>query len=621
MKISVMIIAVMFVVSLIFTIVGIVTFELSADEIKKFLGSRNEGFAFNMMQDIDQHIENRISDFQKLTNLNLIHAALLESNEKFEKIEDIQAYLDLKEDEIEFTELSPFVGGVSDEVLTDELVNTIEFYREEYNYDVVEELFVTNAYGANVALGSGTSDYSQSDEKWWQTARDTGKYVGDVNYNKNYDSYSIDFAFSVNDIDENFIGVLRVVITLDDLLSTFIEDSEIITISEYNVLLLDRTGNSIYQNNQILRSNVPVEYFENISQGADVGFFELVDPVDDLQLVSYAKSTGYNTFEGFDWIVVVEQSSSSVVQELVELRNSILLVSILGMIASIIGGFFISTSVSLPLKRLTKIASSISNGDFDIKTTDSKIDEIKTISISFEKMAQNLKKLVETEKQLAEANMRVKHERLSAIGELAASMAHDMKNPLSTIQRSAEILQKNAKPDEELQKVIDRMNRAMDRITHQIDDVLNYVRITPLELKSIKITKLLESAKASMDIPKNISLFIPNSDIEIKCDVQKLEIVFINLFLNSIQAIGESKGEIKCKIEQKDSTVIIEIQDSGSGIPEDLFPKIFDPLVSSKQKGTGLGLSTCKNVIEQHKGTISYQNNPTRFTIIFPSSD
>ena len=610
----------MFAISLTFTFVGLVSFDLSVEEIKKLLSSRNEGFAFNMIQGLDKHIENRLSDFQELTNLSLIHAALIESNKRFDKIPDIESYLNIKEEAIEFTESNVSIQGQVNDALTNELKDIIEFYHDEYNYDVVEELFVTNAYGANVALGSGVSDYYQGDEEWWQIAKDTGKHFGKIQFNENYNDYSMDFAFRVNDVDGQFIGVLRAVVTLNDLINSFTEESEIITIPGRSVLLLDETGGTIVSENQVVVSNTSTTYFQNIENGKDVGFFELEDKIDDLRLISYAKSTGYRTFEGFDWTVVVEQNTSSIVQEFVELRNSILAVSILGMIAAIIGGFLISNTVSTPLKRLVKISNSISKGNFDVKTKKSRIDEIKTISNSFEIMAKNLSKLIETEKKLAEAHVKIKDERLSALGEFSASIAHDMKNPLATIKSSAEILQKNTKHEGDLKEVTDRMNRAIDRISHQINDVLNYVRITPLEIRSINISNLLQSAKDSLDIPNNISLSIPDSEIQIKGDMVKLEIVFINIFLNAIQAIGQNKGTITCKISQQNSSAIIEIQDSGPGIPEDIFSSIFESLVTSKQKGTGLGLSTCKNIIEQHRGTITAQNNPTRFTIVLPSS-
>ncbi|MFB5614525.1 MAG: ATP-binding protein, partial [Candidatus Nitrosomaritimum yanchengensis] len=267
---------------------------------------------------------------------------------------------------------------------------------------------------------------------------------------------------------------------------------------------------------------------------------------------------------------------------------------------------------------ISRVAKSISNGKFDVKIKESRINEIQTIGNSLKEMAANLEKLVDTEKQLAEANVKIKNERLAAIGELAASLAHNMKNPLAIIKTSAEILQKESKQNLELTEVINRMNRAIDRMSYQIDDVLNFVRVTPAELQSIKITDLLNQAKNSLTIPQNISLIIPDSEIIIKCDIRKLEIVFSNIFVNAIQAIGNDKGVIEAKIEKKDNLVVIEIQDSGPGVPENIIQKIFIPLTTTKQKGTGLGLSTCKNIIELHHGTISVQNNPTRFIITLP---
>ncbi|WP_246281982.1 sensor histidine kinase [Nitrosopumilus ureiphilus] len=623
MKISFLIIAVMFGISLTFTITGLVTFDLTVQEIKKLLGSRNEGFAFNMIQNLDRHIESRISDFQELSKTELLRDTLLDSNKEFEKLENIKAYLQIKEQEIEFTEDNPFIGGVSDVALTRDLLETIEFYQDEYGYDVVEELFVTNAYGANVALASGISDYSQSDEEWWQQTKENGQYIGKLQFNETYQNYSIEFAYSVMDTDGNFIGILRVLITLDDLLNDFIQESALLTIPGRTVLLLDHDGAQIFSNKEIFLNESPISYFRTIQKGNDVGFFELGDDddVDNFRLVSYAQSTGYRTFEGFDWIVVVEQNSSSIVNEFVELRNSIIGVSILGMIASIIGAFLISSTVSSPLKHLAITANSISNGDF--KTTNTKtnkIDEINTISRSFDDMAKNLQKLINTEKQLAEANVKIKNERLTAIGEVSASMAHNIKNPLATVKSSAEILQKNSKNDDEIKDVVRRMNRSIDTISHQINDVLNYVRVTPLDVKLIKISDLMQSAKNSIEIPHNILLEIPETELQITGDSEKLEIVFINIFLNAIQAIGKDDGKISCMIEQKNSNIIIKIQNSGSNIPEEILSHIFQPLVTSKQKGTGLGLSTCKNIIEQHKGTISAQNNPTCFIITMPIS-
>jgi signal transduction histidine kinase len=97
-----------------------------------------------------------------------------------------------------------------------------------------------------------------------------------------------------------------------------------------------------------------------------------------------------------------------------------------------------------------------------------------------------------------------------------------------------------------------------------------------------------------------------------------MQIVFSNLILNAIQSIGEAKGTINIRAKKKQNNIEIKIEDSGPGIAQSVYDKIFDPLVTTKQEGTGLGLASCKSIIEQHRGTISASNKPTTFTITLP---
>jgi len=403
----------------------------------------------------------------------------------------------------------------------------------------------------------------------------------------------------------------------------FIKDTEIINLPNRNVILLDEQGRVIYSRGiQDFSKNLPQPYFEDIVNGRDVGTLEFTDENNQVKIVSYAKSTGYKDFGGFDWVVLVDQTSSSFVDEFVELRNSFLTVSIIGMATSVLIGIIVSFFISEPLKELSKMAESISKGKFSVKEKKSKIDEIKVIENSFNEMSQSLQKLIETEKKLVEVQARVKNERLTAIGEISASMAHNMKNPLGTIRSSADIVKRNAKgKSEELDQVLARMDRAIDRMSRQIEDVLNFVRVTPLNVTTISIKEILDGAIETTDIPKNISIEVPQTNVQLKCDAKKIEIVFINLILNAIQSIGNEQGKITIKIQEKDDYAIIDVEDSGAGISEEILPKIFEPLVTTKAKGTGLGLSTCKNIIEQHGGFISVKNNPTVFTIKLPLNE
>jgi len=160
----------------------------------------------------------------------------------------------------------------------------------------------------------------------------------------------------------------------------------------------------------------------------------------------------------------------------------------------------------------------------------------------------------------------------------------------------------------------------LKRISHQIDDVLDFVRITPLQYSQVNLSEIIKNSINSMNIPSEVKInFVPD-EILIEGDERKLEIVFINLILNAIQAI-ENNGKIDIIFSTTKSSVIIDIKDSGPGINMEPIENIFNPLVTTKQKGTGLGLASVKNIIVQHKGIISVKNNPTTFSINIPKME
>ena len=215
----------------------------------------------------------------------------------------------------------------------------------------------------------------------------------------------------------------------------------------------------------------------------------------------------------------------------------------------------------------------------------------------------------------------LKSERLSAIGELSGRLAHDLRNPLSVMKMSIDLIKQSPVDskisDTNVTKRIDLIEKSIDRISHQVDDVLGYVRNSPLNLTNISLTNLVQSSLDKVNVPKDVQVEITKKDVTIDCDAVKLDAVFINLIINSIQAMHEG-GKIEIKISDQDNLAILKFIDSGEGISDENIDKIFEPLFTTKQKGTGLGLASCKNIVEQHQGEISVSNNPTTFTIVLP---
>ncbi len=213
----------------------------------------------------------------------------------------------------------------------------------------------------------------------------------------------------------------------------------------------------------------------------------------------------------------------------------------------------------------------------------------------------------------------VKAERLSAIGELAARIAHDLRNPLSVIKAAIELIKVKSGPTEPLAKQVGMIERSVSRMSHQIEDVLDFIKPVPLQLSQNSLLETINNSIQNARIPNTITIELPEYDVELSFDKDKLDVVFDNVLTNAAQAV-EEKGEIKIIFKDSKNYVEIQIQDSGPGIPDDIISKVFDPLVTTKQRGTGLGLASCRSIVEQHKGTISVRNNPTTFTIKIPKN-
>ena len=218
----------------------------------------------------------------------------------------------------------------------------------------------------------------------------------------------------------------------------------------------------------------------------------------------------------------------------------------------------------------------------------------------------------------------LKAERFSAIGELSGRLAHDLRNPLSVMKMSLDLIKQHPADakisDSIITKRLGLIEQSIERISHQVDDVLDYVRHSPLKLSKASLREIILGSLNKITIPHNVTITVSDSDVAVNCDLVKLDAVFINIIVNAIQAISEEGGTIEIKISLDSNYAIVDIIDSGVGIPEEFKDKIFEPLFTTKQQGTGLGLASCKNIIEQHNGTISVKNNPTTFTIKFPQS-
>jgi len=191
--------------------------------------------------------------------------------------------------------------------------------------------------------------------------------------------------------------------------------------------------------------------------------------------------------------------------------------------------------------------------------------------------------MIELERRLAVLEKQLDEEKFTTVGRFASKMAHDLRNPLSIIQLSLENLKLLYGVDATKQKQFDKVERSIDRIVHQVEGVLDFVREIPITLEKTTLSKVIRESLDSITIPDNIKLILPKNDIELICDKRQLAVGLNNLILNSVQAIKD-KGTVTLSGIEKNDSVIITIEDSGSGISKDRINDILSLFLQQNNK-------------------------------------
>jgi signal transduction histidine kinase len=247
-------------------------------------------------------------------------------------------------------------------------------------------------------------------------------------------------------------------------------------------------------------------------------------------------------------------------------------------------------------------------------------------------------KLEETNRQLlrAEADAR-RAERLAALGQLSAGLAHEIRNPLAVIKGSADMLSRKVAQSEPLVgELAGYISSEVNRLNALVVRFLDFARPSNLELRPEQVSEIVDRAvtAAIASIPdsgvKMERRYAPNLP-PVPVDAQLCEQVFINLITNAIQSLlGQDAALEKTlhlsileEVSNGESGVGVIVEDTGPGVPPELREQIFNPFFTSKKEGVGLGLSIVAKIVDDHRGTIRLEDNAprgARFHVFFPAS-
>jgi two-component system, NtrC family, sensor kinase len=232
-----------------------------------------------------------------------------------------------------------------------------------------------------------------------------------------------------------------------------------------------------------------------------------------------------------------------------------------------------------------------------------------------------------TERRHLEANL-AQSEKLAAVGQLAAGVAHEINNPLTAVIANAQLMQRSLPPGGDLQESVELILIAGSRAAQVVRNLLDFARKEQYRLDRTDINQTIRKTLELVQhetVSRSISVkFDPDPDLpRVMASGDHLQGVWLNLLLNAFDALGGMPGEIFVSTRKREHDVQVVIADSGKGIPAEILPRIFEPFFTTKLpgQGTGLGLSVCHQIIKQHNGEILVESelgHGTKFTVLLP---
>jgi len=233
-------------------------------------------------------------------------------------------------------------------------------------------------------------------------------------------------------------------------------------------------------------------------------------------------------------------------------------------------------------------------------------------------------KVEERTKQLKDAQEKlIKSERLAAIGQVAAMVGHDLRNPLTGIKGAAYFLKKKLglKMDEKAREMLELIEKDIEHSNEIITDLMEYSKEIRLELTETTPKSIVKETLSLVEVPKNVRVLdLTQSEPKVKMDVEKMKRVFDNLVKNAVDAMSNG-GKLTITSRESDGNVEIAFADAGIGMTKEIMEKIWTPFFTTKARGMGLGLAICKRMIEAHGGKISVESTVgkgTTFTVTIP---
>ncbi len=283
-------------------------------------------------------------------------------------------------------------------------------------------------------------------------------------------------------------------------------------------------------------------------------------------------------------------------------------------------------SIDRPVQQLRATMNTIKQGDFTTRMKPSRQDELGQLTLGINEMAEKLQK---TRSQLLEHHRQeiLQAESLAKIGEMAAGMAHEIKNPISGIVFAVNSILRDTELSDNRKEIFEEIVEQAHRVEQNLEALLTFARHTHLEPIPTNLNAIVERILLFVSQQTDMKLIIVENELdenlpEIMADPKQIEKVMLNLIINAVQAMPNGgQLTVSTRNHVANNKVSLTVRDSGLGVPEKLQDKIFQPFYTTKANGTGLGLTLSKEIVIRHSGTIFFnsgQDLGTTFTVELP---
>jgi len=319
---------------------------------------------------------------------------------------------------------------------------------------------------------------------------------------------------------------------------------------------------------------------------------------------------------------------------------------------AVVSGIFVWRVVHIPVKKLTAGTNRLARGELGYQLNIVSRDELGELALSFNQMSRQLREAREEaddwaqtlEARVEDKTRELKHahqavmqsEKMASIGKLAATVAHEINNPLAGILTYAKLLRKwldrdgwSAERRDEVRGSLELIECESRRCGEIVRNLLTFSRSSPMNLQWVDLNQVIDRCVRlvqhqtelnNVQLQPQMAEELP----QVQCDAAQIEQLLLALIMNAVDALPHGGNLwVRSRMVPEIGAVQLEVQDDGVGIPESILPNLFEPFFTTKEKGhgVGLGLAISKGIVERHRGRIDVDSKPgqgTRFTITLP---